>query len=142
MTRRDNFRLVRVMLAAPSNLVSVCLAPIVSIVTAVIGEELCLVCCDRVSRVQITLSSRPFREAVSTLRLVSIRDWVALILGVSNDTYTVKDDNGRWDPGYITGSSRHIKANINQGIVWIFFTWASFRTHNRVFSVNNVSICV
>lgn len=72
MTCRDNFRLVRVMLAAPSNLISVCQAPIVSIVTAVVGEELCMVCCDRVSRVQTTfrLSSQPFCEAASTLRLV------------------------------------------------------------------------
>jgi hypothetical protein len=51
----------------------------------------------------------------------------------------VKDDNGRWDPGYITGSSRHIKANINKGKSSEYILALE---QNPVFSANNISIRV
>lgn len=84
---RDDFRLARVMLVAPGNLISACLAPIV---TAVIEEELCW--CAAIVPVVCKQSFRRVRSA----KQPRLRDRIVLILRLSNDnTHTVKDDNGR-----------------------------------------------
>lgn len=76
-------------------------------VTAVIGKVCwCLV---------VPLARKQSAAAISRLCVPSRPALIAFYRRPSATTHAVNDDNGRWDPSYITGPACHITTDLDQG---------------------------